>query len=138
MDSVLKRHSGFLVVVVVSMVFLLWSYAVPFFVTQSRVEDAARIAESRDLVDGYCFDYKSDWWGNPICIRREKAGDNLAILYIAVAPGRDGKVGTDDDYTKLRVDFNKSKIVGRWVGNRLKQFAHGFVEGENTPNRHDK
>lgn len=31
--------------------------------------------------------------------------------------------------TSQATDFNKSKIVGKWVGKKSKQFIKGFIEG---------
>ena len=124
--------------VVVGIFSILWFLVFPYLVTTSRVQDAAGIAKHRDLPNGYCFDDVHDWWGGSICIKREKNEKHTAILYVATAPGRDGRYKTPDDYRSAAVDFNKSKIIGTCLGNRARQFKEGVIEGLKTPNRHDK
>jgi len=43
--------------------------------------------------------------------------------------GPDGIAGTGDDITAQRTDYNKSRIVGKWIGSKLKQAGDGVIEG---------
>ncbi len=84
--------------------FVIWQYIIPYFVTTSRVEKSVRIAQSKDLIDGYCFENKVDWWNNPICTKRELVEEGRAVAYMAISAGRDGVFDTKDDYTAIEID----------------------------------
>lgn len=45
------------------------------------------------------------------------------------SPGLDKKWDTDDDLTVEERDYNKSKMVGEFLGKRIKEVGQGFVEG---------
>ncbi len=53
-----------------------------------------------------------------------------------VSAGKDGQYGTDDDYFKSRVDYNKSKWLGRKGKEKVGQFLKGWAEG--SPSRHER
>ncbi len=121
--------------IVLGIVFAIWQYIIPHFVTKSRVEDAARIARARDLKTGYCFKDRFDWWKNPICVERDVVENERAIGYMAISAGRDGKFGTDDDYQNVKIDLNKSRIIGEYLGKRARRGFEGFVDGVRTPDK---
>lgn len=132
------RENKIKVCVVTSIVALgclvMWQYIIPHFKTKSQVEQAAQFARSRDLVDS-CFEDRIDWWGNPICVKRELAESGKAVAYIVVSYGRDGQADTEDDYQAIKIDLNKSKIIGDWAGQRAKRILEGFVDGARTPDK---
>ncbi len=115
--------------------FAIWQYIIPHFVTKSRVEDAARIARAQDLKTGYCFKDRLDWWKNPICVKREVYENARGIEYTAISPGRDGQFDTDDDYQNIKVDLNKTRMLGEYLGKRVKRGFEGFVDGVRTPDK---
>lgn len=40
-------------------------------------------------------------------------------------------------FTRKRIDLNKSKIVGNYVGQKSKSFVKGFFKGLKTPSKHE-
>lgn len=108
---------------------VLWLFVIPPIVNGSRLSTAATEAKVHDLEDGYIFDDKVDWWGNKIQITRVMNADKTAITYTAVSAGKDGIPGNGDDLSKFVIDFNKSKIIGKWVGEKSKQAVKGMKEG---------
>ncbi len=106
-------------------------------VTEDQLEQAAKIARSQDLQTGYCFDAIQDWWGTNICIKREVAQDGMAVEYMAVSAGKDKSFDTNDDMTVVKIDLNKSKILGKWAGKRAKEVTKGLQEGIFTKSKFD-
>ena len=137
-----KKDSGFtlfkltfIAAMLLTGFFAIWQYVIPHSITKSRVEEAAKIARARDLATGYCFKDHLDWWKNPICVQREVVEDERAIAYTAISPGRDGQFGTDDDYKSIRVDLNKTRMLGEYLGERARRGFEGFVDGVRTPDK---
>ena len=118
--------------------FVTWKFIIPHFVTKNRIENAARIARAQDHPNGYCFEDKFDWWNNQICIKREKFEDGKlsGIVYQAFSAGRDGELNTKDDYENIKIDLNKSKMVGKYAKEKTVQFLNGWREKPNS--KHDK
>jgi hypothetical protein len=112
-------------------------FHIPKSITNSRLERAAKIARSQDLQTGYCFDDIQDWWKTEICIKREVAQDNMAIGYMAISAGKDKTFNTNDDIAVIKIDLNKSKMIGKWAGSRAKEVAKGLREGIFTKNKFD-
>jgi hypothetical protein len=46
-----------------------------------------------------------------------------------VSPGKDKQLNTSDDIVVEKTDINKSRIIGRWVGKKTKEFAKGVIGG---------
>lgn len=74
-----------------------------------------------------------DGWGKQI--KTEKIDTPYAIGFIAISSGRDGLFGTQDDLRAERIDLNKTKLVGKYAGERVKRMAGGFWEGLFTPDK---
>jgi len=50
------------------------------------------------------------------------------LISTVTSLGPDG-VPSDDDIVKQETDLNKSKLIGRWAGQRFKQAKDGFIQG---------
>lgn len=96
-------------------------YTVPYCQSVSRVEAAAirlKRGDSTPVKDG---------WGRDILT--EKVSQPEVVAYGAISPGRDGILKTEDDIISVETDFNKTRIIGKAVGERVKRAAGGFWEG---------
>jgi hypothetical protein len=51
--------------------------------------------------------------------------------------GQDGIFGNEDDIEKSAVDWNKSRVIGKWVGQKSKQAIKGFKEGVKEKSKFD-
>jgi hypothetical protein len=95
--------------------------------TKSTVEKCANLATLMDV---------EDWWGNPIKIHRLPSDDGTAVIYIAIAAGKDREYDTADDYSAQSVNFNWSKMAGQHVGEMTKEGTKGFFKGIFKKNEH--
>ncbi len=125
-------------VLVVLITAVLINILVPQISTGTRLERAAVTAKVDDVDDGTCFEDITDWWGNEVCISRVNDREKNVVIYTAISAGRDGEFGTDDDLSKVRRDYNKSKIIGKWAGKKFKQGVLGWYEGLKEKSKHDK
>lgn len=136
MNKKIMIFCGFLAII--SIIICFFSYFLPTFITNSRLETAAVSAKSMEVEDGYVFKDISDWWGQPIKINCRPTDDGMAFLYTATSSGQDRISGSNDDLAKVAIDLNKSKIVGKYTAKKLKEFVKGFKDGEKEPSKFDE
>jgi len=98
--------------------------------TQELVLRTSKVAE-RHGWEAIPADFEADAWGNPIRLERIPAEglDKTGIGYLVVSPGPDGQLDTMDDIKALEIDWNKSRIVGKWMGKKMRQAGEGMAEG---------
>lgn len=101
--------------------------------TEQLAKELAR-TQMDDLPDSAVLS-SNDAWGNPMKFQR--VATELQVTQIITSAGEDGKFGTSDDIQKEDTDLNKSRIFGKWVSSRTKEFVKGLKDGENTPSRFD-
>lgn len=77
----------------------------------------------------------TDSWGRTV--RFSRYSDETRTSYVLTSSGKDGIFGNKDDMTSIATDFNKSRIVGKWMGKKSKEFAKGVVEGIKESNEQD-
>lgn len=97
--------------------------AYPIWKTKSIENDALVKAMRCDLKT---YDNLIDAWGNKIDYHRIAEEDK--ITYYVQSYGKDG-IPSKDDITMIDVDYNKSAIIGKWVGKKSKDFAIGVKNG---------
>lgn len=68
-----------------------------------------------------------DLWSNQL--RYNVVINEKLIVAIVESSGPDGIWETDDDLKDTATDFNKSRIVGEWAGQKSKQVVRGFIDG---------
>lgn len=68
-----------------------------------------------------------DAWDNEIQIAVEK--QDTGTIYIGKSAGRDLTFDTKDDILVTEVDWNKSKIVGKFIGKKSTEVIRGIVDG---------
>ena len=127
MDDKVKISIG--VVCVLAIGLLMWFIVLPPMVTDARLERAARTAEARNIENGYVFKDLKDWWGNPIRIKSGPTENKKAYVYMAISAGRDGRYNTDDDRTDVKIDWNKSRIIGEYAGSKAREVVKGWLKG---------
>lgn len=70
---------------------------------------------------------KKDRWGT--LLKSSYSSNNDVNIASATSAGRDRIFGTRDDISSERQDINKSRIVGKWIGEKTKETASGFFGG---------
>ena len=102
-------------------------YMSPKWNTESTVKRAAYVSQNADTQTGTM--QTRDAWGNLIHCVRTLEPDGMAIAYQIRSAGRDETMMTKDDIVYTEVDWNKSKIAGKWIGKKSKEAATGVVAG---------
>jgi len=97
----------------------------PFKQTEEIVKEEAKRSKSARRKPGMLE--REDAWGNPLCLNKEKM--DMAIRYEVISPGPDAKFGTLDDISAEAIDLNKSRMVGTWAGEKIKEGFKGFTDG---------
>lgn len=105
----------------------------PYRETREMVTAMSRTAMD-DLADNSTIQH-TDAWGNPVQFHRIVREDS--ITQIVTSPGPDGKFGTEDDISHSDTDHNMSKIAGKWIHAKGKEFVKGLI-GHSEPSRFDK
>ncbi len=79
--------------------------------------------------------------------RSDKYGNLLVYDYkilkekrvaTATSTGKDGALGTEDDWTVSKTDYNKSYLGGKFVGERAKDLLDGVVEGAKAKSKFEE
>ena len=79
--------------------------------------------------------YVSDMNYLPCEVNLQRGTDyNMVTIKSA---GYDKQMNTNDDIIVSSIDYNKSKIVGRWIGTKTKEGAKGFWEGIRDKSKHE-
>ena len=68
-----------------------------------------------------------DYYGTPI--KLEKVATEECITVNAVSAGSDHIFGNDDDISCVKRNYNKSRVVGKWISQKSKEFFKGVVSG---------
>jgi hypothetical protein len=120
---------GGLVVIVIAVLIGLAVYShyqqLPFKQTAEIVKEEVKRSKSAKRKPGMLD--RTDAWGNQLCLDTEKS--DMAIFYEVTSPGPDGEFETEDDIAAQAVDLNKSRMVGTWAGEKIKEGAKGFIDG---------
>lgn len=110
-------------------------------VEQNRaIESTRKLVEStRKLVDSEAKHYlslvnkdeeyvgKNDAWGRSLEYEGSVEEDYMVAAVRSAGP--DGVLDSPDDIVTIRKDLNKSKLVGKWAGKRIKEATSGFWQG---------
>lgn len=109
----------------------------PYWTTQSRLNEQVRVCYKNraDLPKELELDVL-DGWGNPLVYSRQ-ASPNL-IVHGVVSRGPDGILNTDDDMVVVKTDLNKSKIIGKWTGDKAREALRGFLDGFHRDSEFDE
>jgi hypothetical protein len=103
----------------------LLAYFTQIWITIFRCNVTAEDAKINDLsrlsVD------KKDAWGTPLTL--ERVAEKMYVGYSVRSMGRDKIHNTDDDIVRSVIDWNKSRIVGEWVGEKSTEAFKGFKDG---------
>lgn len=71
-----------------------------------------------------------DAWGHPLKFKRHAT--DVEVSQTVTSAGEDGQFGTKDDITYTDIDYNKSRLVGRWLGEKSKEVVKGFTDEVTT------
>lgn len=104
-----------------------------------RHENATRESVKRlskvpmdDIESGSTID--ADAWGRPM--RFDRNGDKYAVQQTVTSAGEDGQFGTGDDIHHSDTDWNKSRIIGAWAGQKVKEAVKGAKDS--PPSRFER
>jgi hypothetical protein len=122
-------------------IFIAGLLIVIYFVTIDKIKTEKIVKETAkvnmdDLPENTMLT-KFDAWGRPLRFSRTIVSEN-AISQTVTSAGKDGKFDTTDDISHTDIDLNKSRLVGRYIGSRVKEFSKGIVEGSKEKSRFDK
>ena len=73
------------------------------------------------------YEGKQDAWGRPLEYEGSVEEDRIIVSVRSAGP--DGSFDTSDDIVSVRQDLNKSKLVGKWAGKRIKEAGSGLWQG---------
>ena len=110
-----------LLIVMISFTIRVW----PVIKTGNIVSQQAISCKQNDTKSGV-LETKDRWDNNLVCTR---IAEETVVIYEVRSSGRDKEFGTDDDITATKIDLNKSKILGRWIGKKTKEAAVGLIDG---------
>jgi len=108
-------------------------YMKPLWKTEKILENEIFHAKLNDKEEGSLNII--DGWDSDIIYTRQ--ADKKAVLYHLISPGRDKEMGTKDDMKITAVDWNKSRIIGDYVGRKAKQAVIGVKEGWSKKSKFD-
>ena len=110
------------IVLIIGFIFYMW----PQWKTEQRVLDVAYVCQ---LVEDpeVLVQNNQDAWDRDYVLETE-TGDAY-VVYTVISSGRDGKFDTKDDIVGSEIDWNKSRIVGQWIGRKTKEVVVGIAEG---------
>ena len=124
--------------IALSIIILMTGLAVGWLIVKEVMAYNA-IASTKKLVDSEAKHYlslvnkdeeyegKQDVWGQPL--KYEGSVEEDCIIVAVRSAGPDGSFDTSDDIVAVRQDLNKSKLVGKWAGKRIKEAASGLWQG---------
>lgn len=77
---------------------------------------------------------RTDRWGTELRADYSQ-GENSNVLVVRSA-GRDKIFDTSDDLVAEEIDINKSRVVGKWIGNKTRETVSGFLDGWSSKSKH--
>lgn len=101
--------------------------AIFYFVNPDRFENISLLNKQAKILLNTEASETVDYHGNRIIPEFTKTDTHKTVRL--VSPGKDKVLNTYDDVIVEKTDINKSKIVGRWVGKKTKEFAKGIIGG---------
>ena len=115
------RKIHYLIIVAVLVCILLFVGNFDYMMNCSQVHRWSQVIGIHGNADVY------DYYGQ--ACRIDIVGDDTVKTLTVVSAGRDHMFDTKDDVSYSRTEYNKSKIVGKWIGSKTKQFGKGLIEG---------
>lgn len=95
-----------------------------------QMERLAKTAAVNDYQIGYCFENDDIWFeDSKTCVVTRAVSDDGTHIFYEVQ---------NDRYKQGKLDLNKSKIVGKWLGKKGKQVGKGILEGWKLPDKFHK
>lgn len=129
--SALNHGFGVLVVcgVILAPIIGIYRWCNP--VAQQKVDSVgiARKIKWVEKPDTSCVLDTIDQWGNHL--RVDVVDGDTKKTYNVVSSGPDGKFNTTDDIIATKTDYKKTKLIGRWLGKKSKEFVDAFRNGDN-------
>ncbi len=100
----------------------------PYWVTTRRLNEQLRVCyKNRSEIPTEIELGVLDGWDRPLIYSRQVSPE--LIVHGIVSRGPDGVLGTDDDMVVIKTDLNKSKIIGKWTGDKAREALKGFLDG---------
>lgn len=117
-------------ILVVVFVFIIYLVGMGIYYTICMVKNnEIQMLAAISCLSSRSIEPHEDYWGNDMEITLVEEKDRWVCNVISA--GYDGRMGTKDDVEYTRYDYNKSKIIGRYLGEKSVEFMKGWVEGRN-------
>lgn len=115
---------------IIPLLFVVFVVGFVYTHNQMQMEYLAKRAAVNDYHIGYCFKDDDIWFSKePTCVITRTISDNGTHIYYEVE---------NDKYKQGKLDLNKSKIIGKWLGKKGKQIGKGIIEGWKLPDKFHK
>ena len=111
-------------------------YERPYSQTKETIHNALAKLEKLDNPPERLTLGETDAWGNPLVFYY--SAEKTALSYKVVSPGPDGKEGTADDISETYVDYNLSRMAGKWTAEKAREFVKGVKDGLKTESKYEK
>ena len=120
----------FIVVVFVAVGgYFLYKHNKPFWETEKIVcAEVTKLVHAKTEFGKHTLTTQ-DAWGNRLHYIKHVNSEGTLITHRVASPGPDRQLNTGDDIVAVKTDMNKSKIVGKWIGNKTKEATKGIIEG---------
>jgi len=94
-------------------------------VTKRMVHRLAIEAREAQIDKNHTMEEKDGWGRNLIFVYTY---EKYQEVYSVISHGADGQLGTDDDLRYDAIDFNKSRIAGKWLADKTTEAARGIKD----------
>ncbi len=122
---------GILTISFLIIVFLAWYFQ---DTRREETQELVNRISQEYLKSPEIFDQEiQDVYGNVLKLEHSVSEDCLCVK--TTSAGLDKTLGNSDDIYCVKRDYNKSRIAGKWVVSRTKEFAKGVVSGFKTKSK---
>ncbi|RLI49567.1 hypothetical protein DRO61_04925 [Candidatus Bathyarchaeota archaeon] len=125
MDKIPKEYkwAGSIILIIVTM--LIANYFSPENITRREIESLLVREMKNKSVGRFDLAEKDGWKNN---YKFYMAEDKTRKLYVVTSSGADKEFFTKDDITAERTDYNKSRIVGKFIADKLSEATGGVKD----------
>ena len=123
--SIPKEYKWTGSIVLIIIVMLIANYFSPENITKREIKPLV-VKEMRNKSTGSFNLNEKDGWNNNYKFTYTET--KTLKTYLVTSSGADGKFLTKDDITAERKDYNKSRIIGKFVADKLSEAAGGIKD----------
>jgi len=121
-----KKFELAAIVTIAILVSVVFFFKIQYDITYRLVkEEARRVLPKAKKIKSVTP--KKDLWGNKLIYTAHLSEDFIVVSVRSI--GRDEMPNTKDDIKYDAKDFNKSRLIGKFIGTKSKEFADGLIDG---------